>query len=369
MERVKILGCMSGTSLDGLDLCLVSFHRNPSQEIGYEILEAKCVAYTDPWKKKLKNAHTLSAVNLVALDHAYGSYIGEQANIFLQEKNLDADYISSHGHTVFHKPSEHISMQIGHGAYIAAQSQLPVICDFRTGDIALQGQGAPLVPMGDALLFGTYDACLNLGGFANISYSEEGKRMAYDICPVNIVINSLMADLGKDMDEDGKVASAHSIDKEILERLNSLSFYAQNPPKSLGREWVEDYIYPILDESLPKEILVATFTDHAAQQIRKSLQDKGIRSVLITGGGAYNKYLIEKLSFKGLDIAVADKKLIEFKEALIFALLGFLRLEAQATTLPSVTGANASLSSGAIYLAPSEKQNDKLPFNRKVALF
>lgn len=310
-----------------------------------------CVEYDEHWLQKLKHAHQLSAEELIELHHAYGQYIGEQINGFLSNHSGKVDFVSSHGHTVFHNPQQHISLQIGHGAYIANTCKLPVVCDFRTGDIALQGQGAPLVPIGDQLLFGDYDACLNLGGFANISFQQNRQSIAFDICPVNIVLNALMQPLGKAYDHNGSTAAGGNVHPKLLAELNQLEYYHQTPPKSLGREWVAEHISPILAVDLPTKDILATFTLHAAQQITSVINANQIKSILITGGGAHNKHLITLLQQNSnAQIITADPQLIDYKEALIFALLGLLRILGLPNTLPSVTGATKPLSSGAIYL-------------------
>jgi len=244
-------------------------------------------------------------------------------------------------------------VQIGKGSSIASKCRLPVVNDFRSLDVALAGQGAPLVPIGDRLLFSEFDFCLNLGGFANVSYEHAGKRIAYDICPANIVMNALCEKLGKSFDENGDLAKEGMISHYLLNELNLLSFYkiAPNTPKSLGKEWVIHSIYPILDlyEVADADIL-RTFCEHIAFQLAKSLNDKPKGKLLVTGGGAYNSFLMQCIRQQVKhEVVVPDKKTVEFKEALIFAFLGVLRMRNEINCLKSVTGAFADSSSGAIH--------------------
>ncbi len=234
------------------------------------------------------------------------------------------------------------------GGLVAALTGLSTVCDFRRADIALGGQGAPLVPIGDRDLFADYAACLNLGGFANVSMSRQDERIAYDICPVNFVLNHLAKNEGLDYDDRGEMAASGELNTPLLEKLNALDFYKIKYGKSLGREWVEKEIFPLLSEIENKSAL-RTFTTHAAHQIARNLPSKG--RVLVTGGGAYNEFLLNEISrFQPqLKLSIPDKILLEGKEALIFAYLAKLRLEGKINVLASATGAIRDSSSGAIY--------------------
>ena len=421
------IGLMSGTSLDGLDIALCEFRTETNRETTmetqtnsspnsslwkYKILRTQCIDYNPKWKRKLQSAHLLSAFELKKLETEWTKFLVKEINKFVsQSKEFDfslLDCISSHGHTIFHNPllkSEiendeqlNFTLQIGNGAMLAAQTGFNVVCDFRQSDVALGGQGAPLVPIGDELLFSDYDFCLNLGGIANISFNETknnqqqknqsqskpqhqlNSRFAFDICPCNIVLNYLSTQLGFEYDKGGKLAKKGKIDEKLLQELNSLDFYKQHYPKSLGREWVEEFIFPLLklqernkqmseetnnDEQTIKDLL-NTLTYHSAFQIAESikkiesnlsaLESKIRRKILVTGGGTNNKLLINYLKelVPKIEVEQGNKTLIAYKEALIFAFLGVLRSRGEINTLASVTGAIKNSCGGSIYLAESE---------------
>jgi len=350
-KNYNVIGVMSGTSLDGIDIALLTITSSPT--FGYKIQKAKTVAYPDHWVQKLKKAVDYTSEILKSLNEKYTDFLAETINTFIKDHNIEREHLSaicSHGHTILHKPDQGITLQIGNLPKIATLTQCKVVCDFRVQDVALGGQGAPLVPIGDQLLFPAYGYCINLGGFANISFQNKHKRIAYDICPVNIVLNTYAQRLEKPYDEFGNLAKAGKVNEVIFNELNALSFYDQDAPKSLGLEWVQEYIFPILEKSQLSTIdVLATFTEHIAYQIASQCESGS--SVLITGGGAYNHFLLERIRFReSVRITVPDPELLEFKEALIFGLLGVLRLEHKANTLASVTGALYDHSAGEIYL-------------------
>lgn len=350
LKNYRILGIMSGTSLDGLDIALCEFAKNGD---GWQssICKANTIKYSEEWIEKLRNAHLLNGYELIKLDFDFGAFIGEKVHNFCQDLKQKPSYVSSHGHTIFHMPSEGVTLQIGNGASIAAKSGLPVVCNFRTLDVALGGQGAPLVPIGDALLFSDYDFCLNLGGFANISYNWYRKRVAYDVCAVNFIINFLVKPLGLEFDDEGKEARKGNLDMTLLKKLNSLEFYSKPAPKSLGREWVEKEIIPVLDASpLSLHDKLRTVYEHIAIQLSHVFTGSAPKKVLVTGGGAYNKFLIELFrKHSNFKIIIPDKEIIEYKEALIFAFLGLLRIREDNNCLSSVTGAIHDCAGGVIY--------------------
>ena len=267
----------------------------------------------------------------------------------MAEFGVKPDIIASHGSTVFHEPAKRIMFQIGDGAAIAAETGIPTVSDFRRLDIMLGGQGAPLVPVGDNLLFGEYDYCLNIGGFSNISWREGDRRIAFDISPVNYVINRFARSVGLDMDRDGQIASRGSVNQPLLDRLNALDYYSAPAPKSLGREWVEARVFPLLDGcGLSLEDLLRTYYEHCAVQLARVTQPG--RSLLVTGGGAYNKFLIERMrELSGCQVVVPEPAIIEFKEALIFAFLGVLYMTNQVSCLSSVTGARQDNIGGMLF--------------------
>ena len=347
-KLTHIIGLMSGTSLDGVDLVYVSFNEDNYSQ--FEIINTKTYPYEPLWKEKLQHAISLSNEALKVLNEDYGILLGMLVADFMSKNKItDVDFIASHGHTVFHQPEKGITLQIGDGQKIADITNVEVICDFRTQDVELGGQGAPLVPIGDELLFEKYDYCLNLGGFANVSYNKKGERIAFDICPVNIVLNKYAKILGYDYDDKGKIASSGSYLKELDTDLKRLAYYEKLPPKSLGLEWVQKEIFPRLELTKRKpEDLLRTYTEHAAWAIAKAFSLNA--KVLVTGGGVFNDYLIERVKFyKKLEIVVPNKDLIEFKEALIFAFLGLLRKKGAANCLKSVTGASKNHSSGVFF--------------------
>jgi anhydro-N-acetylmuramic acid kinase len=220
----------------------------------------------------------------------------------------------------------------------------------------MAGQGAPLVPIGDKILFGDFDFCLNLGGFANISYEKNNIRIAHDICPVNIVLNSLTRSIGKEFDFNGEMASKGKINADLYNLFNQLDFYHLNAPKSLGKEWVLTYFMPVLDQyDICLEDKLATLCEHIAYQIADVVGSASSKKMLVTGGGAYNKFLMSRISeLSNCDVIIPDSETVEYKEALIFAFLGLLRLNKKVNCLKSVTGAGCDNIGGAIYLGSPE---------------
>lgn len=355
MEKYKseytVVGLMSGSSLDGVDVALCRFLKTGSWS--FSIIRSGVVPYSEEWKEKLKTATLMTGHELIKLHAQYGHYLGTLVNEFLQQGNEKADFISSHGHTIFHQPAKGFTLQVGDGAAIAAETSLPVVCNFRTADVALGGQGAPLVPVGDRLLFGDYDFCLNIGGIANISAEMDGERIAYDICPANQLLNRYAAMLGFEYDKDGELASAGELNSALMQKLNSFRYYREQFPKSLGNENIAEYFFPVLEES-PCSIQdkLRTCTEHIAQQIAEAIHGDSnqIKSVLVTGGGAFNKFLIKLIKEKAHHrIILPPDDIIKFKEAVVFAFLGVLRMRNEINVLKSVTGAKRDSASGALY--------------------
>lgn len=342
---------MSGTSLDGTDLALCYFTEDQGRWT-FEIKEATTYPYPAEWTEHLRSAHTYDGLSLALLHTSYGHYLGGVVREFFQHLSVRPHLIASHGHTVFHQPSTRMTLQIGSGAALAAETGLPVVCDFRTTDVAKGGQGAPLVPAGDQLLFGSYFYCLNLGGFANISFQKDNKRIAGDICPVNFVLNSLATRLGHPYDHGGSLARSGKLDTNLFNQLNALAFYHLQPPKSLGREWVEQNITPLVNTScLSVHDILRTYTEHAAFQISRMLDQDPGHHMIVTGGGAYNTFLIERIrACTNNPVVIPDDLVIQYKEALIFAFLGVLRLRNHVNCLHSATGASEDSCCGAVYL-------------------
>lgn len=347
---------MSGTSLDGLDLAYCHIW----EEKGtwkFNIKKTKSVSYTPVMMTALKDAIALSAEKLIELHNSYGTWLGEQALAFIQENALEVDYIASHGHTTHHRPEMGLTFQVGSGQHLANSSGKKVICDFRTNDLALGGQGAPLVPIGDRLFFNQYDFCLNLGGISNISFEANGKRIAYDIGLANMILNYITRKVGLEYDADGKLARSGTLNEPMLHSLNNLAFYKLPPPKSIGYEWFLAEVVPIVEETADTlQNLLHTGVHHICDKIAQqvALNSSGKKQqLLVTGGGALNSFLIETLQEKlGIDtsVVVPDKIIIAFKEALVFALMGVLRIEEHTNVLSTVTGAEKDSSSGVVYL-------------------
>lgn len=355
---------MSGTSLDGVDIALCQFtqHTTPDSiqnKWSYQIKFAKTYPYNEEWKNRLMFADRAGAYDLAKLHTEYGHYLGKLVKQFIAEQRIQfsIDFISSHGHTIFHQPENRITFQAGDGAAISAETGLTVICDFRSTDVALDGQGAPLVPIGDKFLFGEYTYCLNLGGFANISFDVADKRIAFDICPVNIILNKLSQLEGHSFDNKGQMAAAGNLNLELFNELNSLEYYKKSYPKSLSKEWLDKYfISVVIKYDIPTKDKLRTLIEHISYQISESLlpepcsENRAPCTVLTTGGGVYNDFLVERLkSITHKKLIIPDKNTIEFKEALIFAFLGVLRMRNEVNCLSSVTGAKHDNIGGAVY--------------------
>ena len=337
---------MSGTSLDGVDIVKCVF--NKAETITFIIEKSETFEYSNYWRNKLENLHLKDKNEINACNIEYGEFLGSLCNEFISKNNLKTDYISSHGHTIFHQPENGYTLQIGCGNKIAEKTNITTINNFRERDVSLNGNGAPLVPIGDLHLFSKYKYCLNLGGFANISI--KGKLIkAFDICPVNIVLNYLSSKLGLIYDNNGDLSRLGKLNHNLLNRLNKLDFYSKKSPKSLSREWVEKEIFPILNNTkAPIKDQLNTICEHVAIQINKILKDQ---SVLTTGGGVHNTYLMERLNhYSNSRIIVPSNEIINFKEAIIFAYLGILRIENINNCLSSVTGAKHDNCGGDIYI-------------------
>jgi anhydro-N-acetylmuramic acid kinase len=352
-SNYRMIGLMSGTSGDGLDIAYCEFNKNEAWH--FQIKAAETVAFPTKLHKKLMKSHRLNGLNLALLDVRFGNWMGEKVKAFVEKHQLSPNAVASHGHTVFHQPDKGLSLQIGNGWALHQASGLPVVNDFRMADIQLGGQGAPLVPIGDKLLFSEYDYCINLGGIANISMEQDGRRVAFDICPFNLLLNHFAAACGKPYDKGGKLAEEGSLLKEQLEKLNKLPYYQKAGAKSLGREDLNQYlqILEMREEEAPENVL-HTLVYHYVQQIKAvmpELQGKKAK-VLVTGGGAFNTYFMHQFKNdlgENFQVADPDSVLIGFKEALIFAFLGTLRLQGEVNSLSSVTGARKDSSGGMIF--------------------
>jgi anhydro-N-acetylmuramic acid kinase len=359
----RTIGLMSGSSLDGLDIAYVEF-----EEVGgkwtYQVIASECVSYDEDWHKRLANAKDLSARNLHILDMQYGAFLGYQVNAFMEKYQLEykVALIASHGHTIFHEPGVS-SVQIGHGAAIAAAIKLPVVSDLRSMDVALGGQGAPIVPMGEKILFPGVSYFLNIGGIANISYHDQIIHDAFDVCPANRVLNLLSAQVGQTYDNNGKLAASGNVNDELLRELNSLHYYREVYPKSLANDFGTEIVFPlILSYGLSTEDALATYVEHIATQVADAVRmicfERTLRlsgdNMVISGGGALNEYLVQKIAAHltpfSINVSIPDESTIHFKEAIIMALLGVLRWREEDTVMASVTGASRDSIGGALWM-------------------
>jgi len=367
----RAIGLMSGSSLDGLDIAYVEFLEEGGKW-SYEILQADCYPYTGEWITKLKEAIQLPAKEYQLLHTAYGHYTGQQVNQFIEQHQLQykVALIASHGHTTFHMPEKKMTAQLGDGAAIAATTQLPVVTDSRAHDLAICGQGPPPVPLGEKMLLGDYQFFLNLGGIANISLNAgtqtDSAYIAFDVCPANRVLNMLVAELGKDYDDGGQIAASGRVDTALLERLNALDYYRLPYPKSLANDFGTDVVYPLIKESgCGVKDSLRTYVEHIVIQIKKSIADSLPRTpdsrlltpdsrLLATGGGALNTFMIQRLTEQlkelGVEVVVPNKRLVNYKEALVMAFIGVLRWRQEYTVLASVTGAARDSIGGALWI-------------------
>lgn len=344
METRKIIGLMSGTSLDGLDIAYAHFHQNDQKQWTFELLASQTIPYPAELTDLLHQAIDLNAQQIFALDVQLGEYMGKAVRTFCEAFSIDfseVDAVASHGHTVFHQPEKRFSVQIGSGTAIAVESKIPVISNFRSKDVYLGGQGAPLVPIGDFHLFrSSAEAFLNIGGISNVSFLRDDRMHAFDICPGNLPLNKLALNKGLKYDPNGDLARSGDVNFFLLDLLNGLPYYQVDGPKSLGVEWLEQAFYPLIKFDREIENNLRTVVEHIAIQVGNTLNQNGLKSVLITGGGAHNAFLLERIQhyFSG-EIVVPSREILEFKEAIIFGFLGALYLEGEPNCLSSVTGA------------------------------
>lgn len=350
-QNYNVIGVMSGTSLDGVDLAHIKFEIKDTKW-SYEIYECDTISYSNEVISKLKNGINFSKEVLSDLNSEYTILLGNIIAEFISKNNIsNLDAVCSHGHTILHQPQNGFTLQIGNLPEIAKIVQQKVVCDFRVQDVNLGGQGAPLVPIGDRILFSDFDFCLNLGGFSNISFEENNQRIAFDISPVNTVLNFYANTFGLEYDDKGQLSASGNLNSDLYEELNSLEFYQKSFPKSLGFEFVKETVLPMLESyQISTEDKMHTFTEHIAFQIGKVLQSKSGK-LLVSGGGVYNDFLIDRMKahLPTIEIIIPDEKTIKFKEALIFALLGVLKLRNEINVLASVTGAKHDHSSGEIF--------------------
>lgn len=353
-ENYKVIGLMSGTSLDGLDLAYCSF-RFENGKWTFTLEASKNISYGKQLFHKLQGAPSLPGLDLLLLDSEYGKWLGSKVRQFVRKQGLKVDFVASHGHTVFHQPNKGLTFQLGNGQEIANSCGMKTICNFREKDVRLGGQGAPLVPIGDQLLFPQYNYCLNLGGISNISFESGGHRRAYDIGIANMALNHLALQLGLLFDEDGGIAKKGILNEPLFQELNALPYYQKPFPKSTGFEWFHEEVLPILNlHDISVSDRMSTVTHHIAHSIAQEVNRLDIHNsrLLVTGGGAKNKFLVELLrSYLNESVAVVipEQSIVDFKEAIVFALMGVLRYRNEVNCLRSVTGARIDNCGGDIY--------------------
>lgn len=347
----KAIGLMSGTSLDGLDIAYCEFEY--TSQWHFQLRHAETIDYEVSWRNRLSEAHLLSGLELTRLNVELGELHGEWVRGFMAKHGVMPDFIASHGHTVFHQPQSGFTLQIGSPAHIVAAAGVDVVADFRTNDVALGGQGAPLVPVGDVFLFGRYPICLNLGGIANASVKKSLQIEAFDIGLCNMPLNFFAEQLGFAYDAAGAMSSAGMLSDSLLARLNALDFFQKPAPKSLGKEfWLSEFLPVVHEYKLSPKDTMRTITEHIAMQIGDALSEIPEGDMLITGGGAHNAFLMERIAAHSKHrIVVPERNIVDYKEALIFAFLGVLRMTEQPNALASVTGAQRDSISGAVYCA------------------
>lgn len=350
-NNYNVIGVMSGTSLDGVDLAHINFQLK-NNNWSFKILESETIGYSQDWINQLKSAVDFTEIQLEKLNQDYTKLLASIISSFIEKHKLEnLDAVCSHGHTILHQPQNGFTLQIGNLPEISSLIHQTVVCDFRVQDVKLGGQGAPLVPIGDRILFSEYKYCINLGGFSNVSFEQNGTRIAFDISPVNTVLNFYANLLGLNYDDKGQLTRTGKINSILLNELNDLDFYQQKFPKSLGFEFVKEIVLPIIEKyKIPIEDKLRTFTEHIALQTALALPNKN-GSMLATGGGAYNDFLMERIqaNIPEMKIIIPSSKILEYKEALIFALLGVLKLRNEINILSSVTGAKMDHSSGIIF--------------------
>ena len=337
------LGLMSGTSLDGLDIARSQFERTTSGRILGELLAFESVPFPDDLAARLRALYTADAREWAACAAAFSTWCAEA----VLATGFTADVIGFHGQTTFHEPASGFTAQLASGAHLYARTGMPVVCDFRSLDVALGGQGAPLVPVADALLFPEAEVAVNLGGIANLS--ERDSRRAWDIVPCNLLLNRLAERVGEAFDRGGQRAARGQCIPELAAELAGIPYLDRSAPKSLGREDVEALWWPAIERFAGHAVddLLATATADIARHVRTAI---GARTALVTGGGAWNTALMDRIAEEpGLRMLPASREVVDGKEAHAFALLAWMRLHGLPNTWASVTGAQRDSCGGCIY--------------------
>ncbi len=363
-DEYRVVSLMSGSSLDGLDIAYVRYWKE-NDRWRFDLLQAETVPYPRKWELRLFNLAYQDAITYLKTSAYYGLYLGEEVSKFLERHGIardQVDFVASHGHTIFHQPENHVSSQVGDGAKIAAVCGMPVVSNFRDSDVALGGQGAPITPVGDYWLFPEFVLTLNLGGFANLTARlKDGRLIGFDIVAVNLILNHYARELGKPMDENGQLGKDGVLDNDLLERLNAIWYYEKPFPKCLSIGWVNRVLFPILRRArISKLDILRTYYEHIAIQIGRAVKvvhDIGLAAdepkMLVTGGGAFNQFLLERLQdHVHVEMILPQKEIIKFKEAIIIGFLGVLRMRGEPNVYASVTGAERDSVNGAVWLPP-----------------
>ena len=347
-----LLGLISGSSLDGLDMAVCRFvieDRAADRPVrSWSVRAAVTLPYPPPLRARLRASTSLSAHDLSVLEHELGQYVGRAINDWLPRP---VEAIGYHGHTHSHFPELGFTRQLGNPATIAALTGLPVIADLRAADIAVGGQGAPLAPVADLHLFPEHRAFLNLGGIANLSYRrDDGDFIAGDITGCCQVLDRLAQQLGQPYDKNGDLARGGRYDEAFATALSAPAYHRLPYPKSLDNGWVREVLWPIVAASpLPDRDKLGTFTRWLAAKIKADMggvAGEGVKC-LVTGGGGHNAFLLDCL---GEEYLTPDRQLIDFKEAALIALCALLRLEHLPNSLASATGADHDTVNGSLWV-------------------
>jgi anhydro-N-acetylmuramic acid kinase len=353
-----ILGAMSGSSLDGLDLAICSF---TDQSI-FTIHNSTTIELPLDLRTKLKNFSTLNAFQIADLDAYFALFSAHSIRDFTNNWIGGISLVVSHGHTLYHNPANAVSWQIGNGGIIAAVTGIDTLCDLRVQDVALGGQGAPLAALVDLNLFKDYTGLLNLGGIANITINQSNTVYSWDISPCNQVFNHLAQKEGKEFDKGGSIARSGKILMELIHKWQENTYFSQMPPKSMDNTWVkENYIKEIDKIDQPVKILMASFAEFVAIQLSKDLKSLDLNpgKILVTGGGAFNAHFISRLKVHlsplNWVVEVAEESLINYKEAMLMAYMGHRYINKKTNTISTATGAEKDLISGALYLGNGKR--------------
>jgi len=354
----NVIGITSGTSLAGLDLVFAALTEVRGKWT-YEVKASERVEYTAEWEEKLGKAADLPARDYLLLHSEYGHFIGHAVNQFIADHQLDhqVHFIAAHGDTVFHIPAQKMTAQLGDGAAISAVTGLSVISDLRAMDIAFGGKGAPLLPIAEQLLFPDYQYRVNLGENATLAAQIDGQLIASDICACNYVLDTLAETLNFPFDKDGQLAAGGVTDQSLLNALNGLAFYNEASPRHMSSKFGTGTVLPMIQQhQLSTQGKLNTYTHHIAAQIEKIVKDllpqeeNVPRSLLLTGGGAANTYLVKTIeaALQPHNVTVTVQH-DPFRNALMIALLGALRWRQEPNGLASVTGAEKDSVGGALW--------------------